>query len=205
MLPSPEYSERLVEQRYKVHGYRLKSLCLGHVLLLERLGSPFADPTMIHQIKPGRGDLILGLLICSRTYAKAKRLSESKWILIRLLIEGWWSTIRWPGITHLLPIADFKAYLSNAWAGPIVWPESKSGKPAGAPFFGQLKVILCTDFGKSEQEAMETKIKEVIWDAAIHAERTGALRIFGKSDSDQVEIAKHAAANPFPFPERLPV
>ena len=67
-----DYYQAAVPDGWQILGVKLRPLSLGHLILLKRYGSAFVVGGI-----PTEADLVLSVLICSRTYEEALELVES--------------------------------------------------------------------------------------------------------------------------------
>ena len=67
-----DYYQAAVPDGWQVLGVKLRPLSLGHLILLKRYGSAFVVGGI-----PTEADLVLSVLICSRTYEDGVELVES--------------------------------------------------------------------------------------------------------------------------------
>lgn len=187
------YSESLYPDRHRACGVDLLPMTLGHALLLQRLGSPFAAA---RQGLGGEGrspisgaDMLLACLVCSRSAARAAWIVNSRWG------AAW---IRWKWIVRRFRIgADMLAFLK--WYG-VQWhlPDfvtsrtSEGGAPRGAEFLHQLVVFCCSHLGCSHAEALEVPVAVAQYDYLCHLEAEGQIRIVESRDAE-LEAAAQAA------------
>ena len=108
---------------------RLRDFSLGHAYLLEALESPF----MVGG-KVGLGDLAVAVLVCSKTFAKAR---EFLMLPPPLLIKkaerwGWWCRLMGVKLDH--EMAEFKNYILAYTETPEAFEaKGKKGRDSAVP------------------------------------------------------------------------
>lgn len=191
------YSEALYPDRHRACGVDLLPMTLGHALLLQRLGSPFAEARpnpafgQFHKQGPSGADMLLACLVCSRPAARAAGAVNSrwgaawikwKWITRRFRMgEDMLSFLRWYGVQWELP--DF-----------VTVRTSEGGPPRGAEFLHQLVVFCCSHLGCSHAEALEVPVAVAQYDYICHLEGDGQIRIVESRDAELEAAAKAALA-----------
>lgn len=158
-------------------------MTVGHAIVLQRLGSPFAiGSNRVDQI--GSGDIALLVWVCSTTWRRAWRRRES---FIGRAWRSWFAGRVRPALPFYQAIAG--SYVLRAWKGPK--PRGLEGvPPLGAPALGILLVALMADLGFSRESAMDTTIGEALWLAAIQSERSGAVMFDSEEGISVTEIAQ---------------
>lgn len=155
-------------------GVRLRPFCLGHALLLQRLGSPFArdDST-----SAGLGDLVTAVYVCSRNWRAAARGIRGRWF-------GFWA--RWRAFRRWkhedADAAAWNAYLRAGWFSPKTW---KGQDRSGIRGTDAVQILVATQrlrWGKSIRAALDTPVAEAIMDHLDQLEAGGALRVWGARD-----------------------
>lgn len=191
MRSADDYSLALYPEPAVVLGRRLQPFCLGHALLLQRLGSPFAAD------EPRRGpmpaDLLLAVIVCSKPYPAAEQLVMSPRLPRRLTRAGIRMWLCYSPARIQIELIRFGRYIEDAWRSPKVWIE-RSGAPRGAPPVATLKVTLMSGLGMSAIEALSMPIGAAIWDATTYSESMGGIRIRSASDEALIDAAKRMAA-----------
>jgi len=198
------YSEALWADRWTILGVRLQPLCLGHALLLQRLG--IAEPSAF-SLQPSAfplGDLLLGLYICSRSVARAgaglQRASTRRWLALRA-----WAVRLLPARIRALALARYAQYLAAGWQGPRVWLTQKDGgRPRGAELLQILTVSLMANLGLDRAAALETPLSLALWDCCAFWESEAALEFVSEEDEDLIAEAKRIAAREFAAQDPLP-
>ena len=160
-------------------GVRLRPLSLGHLILLHRYESAFVNGGV-----PSPTDLVLSVLICSRTFEDGLDLVES----------GQFKRETKKLDKALLLCGDVKArygwfcdYLEEGLDGPKLWMKESGGPSLGAPPEQIVKVALMSKLGLSETEVMNRPFSLSLWDMATLAEMSGTLKIFSQHDADLQE------------------
>lgn len=160
-------------------GVRLRPLSLGHLILLHRYESAFVNGGL-----PSPTDLVMSVLICSRSYEDGLDLIES----------GQFKREAKKLEKALRLCGDVKArcgwfcdYLEEGLDGPKLWTKESGGPSLGAPPEQIVKVALMSKLGLSETEVLNRPFSLCLWDMATLAEMNGTLKIFSKADEDLQE------------------
>lgn len=163
----------------------LQPMTLGHALLLQRFGSPYAPGAQ--RGEPGSGDIALMLWVCSQGWQDAwlRRLSP-----IGRLWRSWFAGRIRPALAHYRVLAD--AYVGACWAGPKVRPTGE-GSPLTAPSLGVLLAALMSEFWLTRDEALSTFVGEALWLVSIQGERNGVLSLDSEDGASLVDIAREIA------------
>ena len=175
MTNAEKYLQALYPDRCRVLGRRMKTLCLGHALLLQRLGNPFFGEEVL---RPGCGDLALAMAVCGRSYPAALRLVRSRWLKWRLPVVL-------PELL-LLGSIQFYGYLNTNNSSPKIW--ERNGQPGArrvrTPFLQQVKLTLMFALGKTEKQALCTPIAVAKWDHCAYWELHGAMELIDERDEE---------------------
>lgn len=189
------YSEALYPDRHRCCGVDLLPMTLGHALLLQRLGSPFAAARpapafgTFHKQGPSGADMLLACLVCSRPAARAAWIVNSRWGALWL---------KWKWTVRRFRMGDDMAALLRWYAVQWHLPDfvptrtSEGGAPRGAEFLHQLVVFCCSHLGCSHAEALEVPVAVAQYDYICHIEGEGQIRIVESRDAE-LEAAAQAA------------
>jgi hypothetical protein len=177
-MTDADYLRALYPDRYGVAGVWLKPYCLGHVLLLERIGNPFVSL----EREPELDDLRTALAICKRTYPEAL-----KWIGSRF------APLRTPLLfcSHarfLSGVAQFVDYINSSFQHPDCWQGM--GRKMGTPFLQSVKLTLMMHLGKTELEALSCPVSLALWDYTACWELKDRMQIVGQQDREAMALAK---------------
>src|SRR5438477_6397465 len=176
-MTDADYLRALFPDRYGVAGVWLKPYSLGHVFLLERIGSPFVD----FDRDPCLGDLRVALALCKRTYPEALRWLQSK-------SSGWRMPLKFCSQqTFLDGVAQFVDYICKSFTRPECWHGT--GRQQGTPFFQSVKLTLMM-LGKTELESLSCPLSKAIWDYTAYWELQERMQIVGKQDREAMKFAK---------------
>lgn len=146
------YLDAVVPTPFRVLGVQLRPLCLGHLLLLERIESPYVGSENVEA-----KDLMLAVLLCSKTFeagcalvSSAYGLSEEMASWQRMLRGGWFRRrkIDWVQANQL-----FGEYLEDGQRRADVWQRQHDGPSMTAPWQEIVSVTL-TRTGWTESEIM---------------------------------------------------
>jgi len=169
------YANALWPDPVRCCGIRLRPLTLGHALLLQRIGSPFARED---GAGAGLGDLIAAVYVCSRSWRRAARgLNRPRWFG---LWARWMAFRRWK--REARDAADWAAYLRASWSAPKTWRGKDTTGVRGIDVLQLLVVTQRIRFGKPLEEALETPVAIAIMDHLESLEGGGALRVWGSRD-----------------------
>ena len=149
---------------------RLKAFTLGHYFLLEELDSPF-----LNSLKPIElGDLLKAVLICSTTYAKARKAITGRMAFVVPFVLGLMNRSK---RSFDLAVPKFIAYLDFNRELPAVRACPAGGRTRHAPEPWRLLVMLMQEFQMDLAEALDTPVRQAnsLW--AVQAELAGALEL----------------------------
>lgn len=181
---SRRYAEAHFPDRWTVLGVRLHSLTIGHALLLQRVGSPFAPYyENAQEAAPGLGDVLLALFILSRPAQVAADAIGTR--RFRLLMWYWSARFKLSVALHPVKVlsiptaaAKLVSYIVAGTDGPGVSPVGPfDGQAPGTPAIARLIRTLCGCLGRTMPEALATPITLAHWDCAAWWEREGSARI----------------------------
>lgn len=163
-----DYLGALLPLPVRVLGTRLQPFSLGHRLILERLSSPLVagGPVQIP-------DLILGIIVCSRSPLEAWAALDSYRSLWHARTLGW--RARLSGVDYLSTLTAFRDYMAAGSLMPQFW-QGENYKRIAVPLTVLVKVFLQKELGYTHETAMAKP-----WGAALH-EYAVALNLAGKLD-----------------------
>ncbi len=181
------YLESVLPAPHLIAGQRLHPLCIGHALLLHRLGSPFAwDLPSVRE--PALGDLLLALAICRCKPTVARRRLQSRWHARRLRWLGWW-------LAHVSArvkdswVAGLQDYLLYHRRLPDWWCEQKGGRAPGAPYLLQVELLMAGHgLDADARFDMPLRLASALYVAEL--EQAGAIKLVNRVE----ETAREAAA-----------
>lgn len=157
---------------------------LGHALLLQRLGNPFAGRLQGDPPPARVGDLVQALLVCTRPHSLAIRMIDT-WIE-----RPWMAVSSWRICRHGLERVrdELVAYLEASWP-TINWWRTEGGRlrSSGAELI-QVLIDRQRRNGLSLDEALGVPVAVASWDAAVEAERNGSISIRGSEDEAMLRI-----------------
>lgn len=189
-LKAPTFAGAVFPDRWKVGRVLLEPHTLGHALLLQRLGNPYAQA--VSQAVPQLGALVLASFVCSRPASIAARTAG-----------GWWAkqwmvyhAIVW-GSTHAEREAELRLYLAAAWHTPAFKPTSRptGSHSAGADPLHVLWLHRRMHLGETEDEAMRCPLLRARMDHLAWAEQQGAIVILGDDLTPTEKLLEAAEAN----------
>lgn len=173
---------------------RLHPFCIGHALLLQRLGNAIVSLFSRDPGGPapamGRGDVLVAAWVCSRPYSEAIAGLDS------------WRMLRWldfKRVTRALYAAEDQLalckYLAAAHeAPPVRVIEQNDGKPSGAPWLAILIDVLMHRYHYSASAALECPYATAEWLHAISLAREGVITLGTEADAEFDAAAEAARA-----------
>lgn len=188
-IASPTFAAAIFPDTWKVGRVRLHQLCLGHALLLQRIGNRYAEP----QAEPVQelGHLCMAAYVCSRDPEQAAR-----------TIDGWWAknwavhkAILW-GARHAEREREMRLYVAAAWLTPRVESVNRprqEAKPVGADPVHGLWLHRLQHMGETDAQAMRCPILRARMDLLAWAEQQGAIRIVPDTSQTKEETLLEAA------------
>ncbi len=180
-MTDAEYLRALYPDRYRVAGVWLKPYSLGHVFLLDRIGSPFVE----FEREAKLGDLRVALALCKRDYKDALR-----WL--RRGAGRWSMPLRWCSQRNFLEgVAQFADYITKSFTHPDSW--TGEGRRMGAPFFQSVKLTLMMHLGMSEAQAMACPLSLAMWDYMACWELKDRMQLVSGTDRQAMNLAKMLA------------
>jgi hypothetical protein len=189
MTQESHYLAAVLPAPVRVLGVRLQPFCIGHALLLQRLGNPFYVGGSV----PALGDLLLGVSLCALPPAEAVRQIDSWPFLLRLRLRSWWWSLRYPRTALAEPMIQFSRYLQAALKMPTYWREEDKSNPSspGTPWLQ--RVLLIVQLYRTQAESLATPMAEALWIYCAHWEQQGVIRVFGEADQELLEAAEALA------------
>ena len=179
------YSAAIAPPAVYVLGKRLEPLSLGHAHLLDLVESPF-----IRGGSPGAGDLVLAVEICRVPWQESRRMLQLPGLDRRIEKLGKALCRRRVGY-EADDVSEFVTYMTEAANGPGFWVKQQETKAGGSPWLQSIKTTLMRA-GRTYAEAMDTPLREALWDFAAYWEQEGALDIQSDAERAMIEAAKHA-------------
>lgn len=160
-----QYAAALLPDSYRVLGRRLQPLCIGHLLTLVRLRSPW----LTEGRDPDAADLAQAVTVCSWPWTEVRdRLAAGRgyrWRLRWLSLRASWD---------LRAILTWRAYLTDGMSGPRLWnPDPRRASALTAPQWLTLHAKLQREFGMSLDEALGTPVRLARWLVAQSDEERG--------------------------------
>ncbi len=153
-MPHAEFLAAAVPTPHVCLGLKLRPFCLGHRLLLERIGSPFVASVEASATVP---DLLIAVALCSQTFEDGEQFLAdsnstcqiSKWE--RKISRRYWFFPR--KVDFGIAVSIFRDYLEAGLQQPKIWIHEGRRIETGAPWQQRLKLGLMA-IGFSESEAL---------------------------------------------------
>lgn len=181
-MNADRYCEAWLPDRWKVFGRRLQPLCLGHVMLLQRLGNAAVrldsstDSTGPDPM-PDALELLLAVWLCGGTYRHARHEIERG---LSHKFRLWAMIVRFITLTRPAELIRgwllWRSYLAAALAAPKVWIQGQSGREPGTPWFVVLYLQLLK-LGYRPDEALELPLGQGIWESFAERELSGGIEL----------------------------
>ncbi len=179
-----DYPSACFPNRVRIFGCLLEPLTLGHALVLQYLRSPFA-PGVERTREPNRGDVLLGVWVCSRPWWVAARDAgtwrSAMWLramvcfLALFRVKLWYRDLLWV------------TYITEANAMPPVWRKKSVGTALGLPPLLNVKMSLMTFWNKSEAEAMATPLGQALLEHGAYLSTLGEMRFPSNDECELME------------------
>jgi hypothetical protein len=192
MSLSADYAAAMFPDPVRILGVRLRPYCIGHALLLQRIGSPYVAEDGGRRTESGLGDLFMALWICSQPWDQAEARLRSR--RARWLLKWWsWQFHQQPDTQAALAFVCAETqlfrYIGHAWRGPTLWEKQRTGpvETPGAPLLAHLKVTLMSSLHCSQHQALSWPVRAALFDYATHAERAGQVGIVSEEDESAVD------------------
>ena len=186
-----KYGEAIVPVTYGVCGINLKSFCLGHFILLEKIDSPFISvETKDVDVKTGLPHFFLALLICSLSFEdglvlldnaeELQRLSEKFTVNLmkNMMVEPNWN--------FLSKLNLFKNYLKYHLDMPLYDEKQSTGDDtaSGTDWKNSIFIVF-KKLGYSESQILNMSLKKLFYEWCSYAENEGAIKVWNKFEYEQ--------------------
>lgn len=133
-----------------------------------------------------KDDLILAVLICSKTYEEFLAFIENENFLDA--VRQWGEQV---GKYDLLEkVSLFKEYMETANTAPKYWEDIGDSKTSGAHWTQAVKVVLTGHLNYTESEALNCPLPKALADFFKHAETSGVIRLMTPEEISYVEAAE---------------
>lgn len=170
-------------RRHRCLGATLEPLTLGHVILLQRLDSPFLSLEPVTAVR-----LFEAVFVCCQHHEKALANMQKRWAPWVLWFWGWHHRK-----TDLeAESVRFNAYLEENFAVARV-KRKRHNQPtptAGAPWALRILVALMSEFHWSESVALDCPLVKANALLAAFAEARGDVQLWTQQDRDFFQWAK---------------
>lgn len=187
------YANALFPDRRWSCGVELLPMSLGHALLLQRIGNPFAeqrpdfaDGAIVY------ADILVSVGVCSRPWRRAHR-----WVNSRS--GAFW--VKWKWVTRKFRVREdvgsFMDWHADQWIAPDFVATKGGGQSPGTELLHSLVKFCCATLGCSHNEAMDVTLPVALYDFIAEQAESGTVRITESTDEMLVRMAeKHRATNP---------
>lgn len=186
------YAAAVPSEPVTVLKLRLRPYCLGHEILLTRLGSPFtsgqspeSEAQSLKSDADLRAALLLAALVCSQTWEDACRSLHSP--LLGTFLRIW--RLRLPFRLKTLDarlrtdLIRFVNYIrAGSWMPEINPPKPGRGRSLKSPWPFRLAVILMRELNLTESEALNLPMARAATYYAALGDLEGTVDLFGAED-----------------------
>lgn len=174
--PLDTWVQAMVVTAPRLCGRRLQPYSLAHEMVLRGLRNPIIQTENV-----SRATLLQAVWVCQHDFRECRWLfRESRWLLLRLA----WFSLRWRHLPVPLSVRVWRQYREDFSAAPEHWEyEADEGRhPAAAPIEWHLVRCLCTEWGRTWDEAWNTppSLAVCCWD--VSAERNGDKTLMTRWD-----------------------
>jgi hypothetical protein len=182
-----QYCRAALPDPVTVLGLRLRPFCVGHAILLQRLGNPFwasGQATADH--------LVVAAMICSGTYEDGMALlTEGPGFLMRCRLAGVRALLRVSPERFQVRASLLASYVRDSTsAGPDLWEEdtedprrSTGMQPLVSTYLAMMRC------GLTSSEALNLPLGQALWTVAADACARGRARFVSDRDREMAEIA----------------
>lgn len=181
-IVAPTFAQAVYPDTWKIGRVRLRTLTLGHAVLLQRLDNPYAE----YQAKPVEKleKLTTAAFLCSRPADVAARTVDGWWA------RNWmvWRAITW-GRTHAEREQEMRLYIAASWLIPEIKILGKSGSAMGTDALHTLWLHRRVVLGETEEQAARCPLLRARLDRLAWLEEQGSIQIRDESDTDQLLAA----------------
>ena len=183
MKTAADYFTATMPEPWQVLGLRLRPFSLGHYKLLRRFNCAFVQDDAVNC---ERGDVVLGVLICSMKPAEFLALMES---------ENFIETVKeWGQKCGLFDLAEkaalFKEYIEAHSVVPRYWEKENHGSDSGAHWAQCVEVALRSKLGWTAEEIDEQPLSKAFADYFKYAESEGAIQLMSEREIAFIEASK---------------
>lgn len=175
-----DYLQAAFPERFRLLGRPLRPFSLGHLHLLRWLGNAYVQADG----KPGPGDLIQGVFVCSRSYEDALAALEAPGLQLRLRLWGWSCGKRF-SMSEKMRV--FGRYIEEGSQPPDLHENDGDGRHPGAPLIQRVRVRLMTQFGMSYSAAMNYPWRLALHDYFAGYEMEERAKLLNKDEAETVD------------------
>lgn len=184
------YAKAAIPEPFQILGLRLKPFCIGHYLHMSRFNVAFVSD----EDEPATfNDLVLGVLICSKTYEEFLEFLNQP--------DTEEQITKWGQECQLFDMAEkvalFSKYIADGSVMPKFW-EEESGRPSGAHWTQSVKLILTSELGYTNSEAINLPLPQAFLDFFKFCEGKGTVRLLTEAEIEMIEAAKKQQEAPCP-------
>lgn len=194
-----QYCRAALPDPVTVLGLRLRPFCIGHAILLQRLGNPFWASG-----QATADDLAVAAMICSRTYEDGlAMLTEGPGFLMRCRLAGVRALLRVSPQRFQIRVALMASYVRDAnSAGPDVWEDDTEDPRRTTGMQPLVSMHLAAmRSGLTSSEALNMPLGQALWTIVADACARGRARIVSDRDREVAEMAAKMGLSKLPARE----
>lgn len=180
------YAKNCIPTKWTILGLTLKSLSLGHYILMRRLGCRYASD---ENTEVDIGDLILGVLICSMSYEEFLEFMDDKNFTKEIAKWGKHckKKIKKDKNFNLFEkFVMFRKYLNEGIETPLYWEgENAQGKSSGCHWALNLHNVLVGELGFTNTETLNMPLTLAFSHFFRYLESNGVIELM-KDDEENL-------------------
>ena len=193
-MDSESYELASYPAPFKILGQDLRAFSLGHFNILRRLKCCFvADETITGPLSESIvGDLIKGVLICSRSVSEAETLVRNI-ELMESLAEQLGNSNPYRSVVGLDDsVVEFQRYISEGsrMPGYYALPNESTPMQLNQGWVQNVLLSLVTNCGYTRTEALNAPLGQVLFDHLGYLEKQGAIRLVSAQELEEIKIAE---------------
>lgn len=188
------YDKAAFPEPYTILGQRLKPFSLGHYILLRRLKSPFVSDK---QEESSVGDLIVGVIVCSRNYSGA---SEIICDFDKMEVEAQRvgelnskSGVAENQNEAIARIILFNKYVvdGSAMPGYFLDNEGDYDRKLNQHWSQSVLLSLISNCGYTRDEALNCPLSQAFFDHLAFMETEGSIKLMSEEELEEVRLLEN--------------
>ena len=178
------YAKLVFPDQWSIGPWKMHMFTVGHAVLLQNLGSPFASLELDDVAKAGLGEVALAVMICRRPWRVARRLTRS-W-RGRLLLR--WYGVQISSSYTTAAIALFQ-YVEDAWTIPKAWRKPTAVTKTSPETMLANAISLLAELRSSRDEIHDKPLRLALYEVCQILHRRGDIELLDEHDEDLIEAA----------------